>query len=202
MSFKEIKIDSNISYYKTKLDNIDNSLLIKDLKLNMNINKHTSVQSPKEPGVQSHIIIKTKTIEKLNQSIYDLIFKLLKYEKNEVPYFTTEWVYVSDKNNKYSRFHTHAFSSTLKKDLDWTFVYYVQIPDIVNDNEGKLFFKTTNGAEFEYVPEEGDLLLFSANLLHKPEINPNSIKERIVYAGSFVLLDYEYDYNKNKKVMI
>ena len=201
MKFKEIKISDRISFYITNLSTINNFELIKDLKFNMKINKKTSIESHNEPGIQSYIILKTKTIENLNDKIYKKIFNFLNYNLKDInPYFSTEWVYVSTKNNSWSKFHTHTFSDTLKTNLDWSFVYYVQMPDNLNEQEGKILFRTNEGVEVSYLPQVGDLILFPANLLHKPELNRNSDIERIVYAGGLAMLDYniEYDSKKNK----
>ena len=201
MKFKEIKISDTISFYITNLSTINNFELIKDLKFNMNVNKKTSIESHNEPGIQSYIILKTKTIENLNDKIYKKIFNFLNYNLKDInPYFSTEWVYVSTKNNNWSRFHTHTLSDTLKTNLDWSFVYYVQMPDNLNEQEGKILFRTNEGVEVSYLPQVGDLILFPANLLHKPELNRSSDIERIVYAGGFTILDYnkEYGYKKNK----
>ena len=167
----------------------------------MKVNKKTSIESHNEPGIQSYIILKTKTIENLNDKIYKKIFNFLNYNLKDInPYFSTEWVYVSTKNNNWSRFHTHTLSDTLKTNLDWSFVYYVQMPDNLNEQEGKILFRTNEGVEVSYLPQVGDLILFPANLLHKPELNRSSDIERIVYAGGFTILDYnkEYGYKKNK----
>ena len=201
MKFKEIKISDTISFYITNLSTINNFELIKDLKFNMKVNKKTSIESHNEPGIQSYIILKTKTIENLNDKIYKKIFNFLNYNLKDInPYFSTEWVYVSTKNNNWSRFHTHTLSDTLKTNLDWSFVYYVQMPDNLNEQEGKILFRTNEGVEVSYLPQVGDLILFPANLLHKPELNRNSDIERIVYAGGLAMLDYniEYDSKKNK----
>jgi hypothetical protein len=201
MKFKEIKISDTISFYITNLSNINNFELIKDLKFNMRINKKTSVESVKEPGIQSYIILKTKAIKNLNTKIYKKIFKFLNYNTTDINlYFSTEWVYVSSKNNNWSRFHTHTFSDTLKANLDWSFVYYAQMPDNLNEQEGKILFRTNEGIEVSYLPQVGDLILFPANLLHKPELNRSSDIERIVYAGGFTILDYTKDYGSKKNI--
>ena len=201
MKFKEIKITDVVSFYITNLPTINNFELIKDLKFNMKVNKKTSVESVKEHGIQSYIILKTKAIKNLNTKIYKKIFKFLNYNTNDINlYFSTEWIYVSNKNNNWTRFHTHTFSDTLKTDIDWSFVYYAQMPDNLNEQEGKILFRTNEGIEVSYFPQVGDLILFPANLLHKPEFNRSSDIERIVYAGGFTILDYTKDYGSKKNI--
>ena len=127
-------------------------------------------------------------------------YKFIFFTTNINLYFSTEWIYVSNKNNNWSRFHTHTFSDTLKTDIDWSFVYYAQMPDNLNEQEGKILFKTNEGIEVSYLPQVGDLILFPANLLHKPELNRSSDIERIVYAGGFTILDYTKEYGSKKNI--
>ena len=203
MAFDEIKINQNTSYFKTKIDNIDYIQLIKDLNLNLSVNKHTSLPAENEPGIQSKIVIKTQIINKLNKLIYNNIFEFLGLDLESIgAYYTTEWVYVSDKFNKYTKYHTHNYSNTIYPSIDWSFVYYVQIPDNLKGDEGRLFFKTDNGEEYSFLPKKGELILFRSKLLHRPETNQNSKSERIVYAGGFVQLNYDTDYKKTKKGML
>ena len=63
------------------------------------------------------------------------------------------------------------------------------MPDKLKDNQGKLFFKTKSGYEFSTLPEDNDIFIFPGDLQHKPEINPNSTKSRIVVAGNVAFFD-------------
>jgi hypothetical protein len=63
------------------------------------------------------------------------------------------------------------------------------MPNNLKDNQGKLYFKTKSGYEFSILPEEGDIFIFAGDLQHKPEINPNSTKSRIVVAGNVAIFD-------------
>jgi hypothetical protein len=200
MDFKEIKINGEESYFKTKIENINFEQLIKDIKLNIEINKSTI----RTRGLQSQIIIQTTTLLNVYDKIMNKIFDLLNYSgENIYPHYSAQWVYISDKFQKGTKYHHHIENNGfVNVKMDWTFVYYVQMPDNLKNNEGKLFFKTQSGFETSILPEVGDLIVFSSKLLHKPELNPNSDLERIVYAGNFVKLDYETDYLKNKKTII
>ena len=185
MKFKEIKITDVVSFYITNLPTINNFELIKDLKFNMKVNKKTSVESVKEHGIQSYIILKTKAIKNLNTKIYKKIFKFLNYNTNDINlYFSTEWIYVSNKNNNWTRFHTHTFSDTLKTDIDWSFVYYAQMPDNLNEQEGKILFRTNEGIEVSYLPQVGDLILFPAKR--------SGLSAILMYV--FFISKYSYDF--------
>jgi hypothetical protein len=200
MQFEEIKINEEESYFKVKIENINFEQLIKDIRLNIEINKQTI----RTRGLQCQIIIQTVTLLDVYDKIMNKIFDLFNYSGESMyPYYTVNWVYISDKFHKFTKYHHHIESDrSVNVEMDWTFVYYVQMPNNLKNNEGKLFFKTENGFETSILPEVGDLILFSSKLLHKPEINPNSELDRIVYAGNFVKLDYETDYLKKKKTII
>jgi hypothetical protein len=211
MDFKEIKINGEESYFKTKIENINFEQLIKDIQLNCEINKSTGrgeaaahIKAERTIGTQSQIIIQTVTLLDVHDKIINKIFDLLNYSgENMYPYYSVNWAYISDKFQKVTHYHHHIESDrSVNVKMDWTFVYYVQMPNNLKNNEGKLFFKTENGFETSILPEVGDLLFFSSKLLHKPEIALNSELERIVYAGNFVKLDYKTDYLKKKKTIV
>lgn len=67
-------------------------------------------------------------------------------------------------------------------DVEYAFTYYVQIPNNLQDNEGKIGFRV--GERTTYVlPNEGDLLIFPGDVLHRAEEALNSTIERLVIAG-------------------
>ncbi len=66
---------------------------------------------------------------------------------------------------------------------EYTFVYYIQMPDNLNDDDGVLSIKGADGKKYSILPEEGDLLVFSAGLLHSPYPAFNSSKDRIIFGG-------------------
>lgn len=203
MKFEEIKIDNNNSFFKTNITEIDTIKLIKDLKLNIELNKNTTYSTKNRPGIQSTIIIKTETLKELHDKIIDKICYQFNYgNKTKIPYYTMEWAYISNKENKYSEYHIHANNDMINEIVEWTFVYYVQMPTNLKEKDGRLFFKLDNGYEMDILPETGDLLLFSSKLKHRPETNENSDIERIVYAGNFIYLDYNKHYIKNTKTII
>jgi hypothetical protein len=61
--------------------------------------------------------------------------------------------------------------------------------ELLKDNQGKIYFKTKSGYESSILPEDGDIFIFPGDLQHKPEINPNSTKPRIVVAGNVAIFD-------------
>jgi hypothetical protein len=108
---------------------------------------------------------------------------------------------VNDKNASYVRWHVHSDNVSKVIQNDWTYTFYVQMPDNLKNNEGKISFKIDE-TEYNILPEEGDLLVFPASLLHKPELSPMSTKERIVMAGNFVELDVNKILEKRKTSLV
>jgi hypothetical protein len=75
------------------------------------------------------------------------------------------------------------------------------MPNNLLNNEGKLLFKVRD-SEYGILPEEGDVIIFPATLLHKPELSPNSTQERIVIGGNFVEIDINRVLNKKQKTLV
>jgi hypothetical protein len=62
--------------------------------------------------------------------------------------------------------------------LAW--VYYLQIPNNLNENEGNTMFKDEFDNIISIIPELNYVYAFPANLLHKPNKTINSTNSRIV----------------------
>jgi hypothetical protein len=97
------------------------------------------------------------------------------------------------------KFHTHT---SINKDMKsffphYTYVYYVQMPDIMNDEDGVLYFKGKNGKEYWIRPEEDDLIIMEGDMPHSPNSAPNSTIDRIVIAGNV-----GFDFIKKEKSLI
>jgi hypothetical protein len=92
---EEIKLNNNISIFKTKIEISDKNKLISDIKLNLDIDVDTKKPTPTEPGIQSTLVISTKSIRELNEKIIDVLFKNCNID-NHTPYITKQWVYISD----------------------------------------------------------------------------------------------------------
>tara|TARA_X000000368_G_C22734194_1_gene580855 strand:- start:7 stop:612 length:606 start_codon:yes stop_codon:yes gene_type:complete len=67
------------------------------------------------------------------------------------------WCYRSSKEWARSNWHNHLASSTING------VYYYQV-----DGDGILF--ESQGKEYHYIPEQGELLIFPNDLNHRPDI--------------------------------
>lgn len=99
------------------------------------------------------------------------------------------WVYKMDYKSQNEIYHNHIdlIEGDSRIKTDWTFCLYVQIPKHIEGDAGKISFKTNDGSEHMILPEEGDLLIFPADLLHTPKLIENSEMDRIVIAGNISL---------------
>lgn len=69
---------------------------------------------------------------------------------------------------------------------DYTFVFYIQMPDNLSNDDGKIFIKDKDGTEFGILPKVGDLIILEGDVPHAPVDAPNSTKDRIVIAGNVI----------------
>ena len=68
----------------------------------------------------------------------------------------------------------------------YTFVFYIQMPDNLSNDDGKIFIKDKDGTEFGILPKVGDLIILEGDVPHAPVDAPNSTKDRIVIAGNVI----------------
>jgi len=201
--FDTIKFSDTLSIFKTNINIIDNTLLSKDLEYNCEVLKNTSYPSKYSPGIQSDIHLISKNINLLKNIITDQLINFFNLDENYL-FFSEEWVYISENKNVYNTYHTHDVGPNIvltKEKPQWTLAYYVSMPEKLIENDGKLFFKE-NDIEYSVLPNIGDLILFPANVLHKPENNIHSKNKRIVYVVNIALLNRDKEYNKKNLSVI
>jgi len=84
----------------------------------------------------------------------------------------------------------------------WSLVYYASFPNNLEGNDGMSLFQTKSGEEFSILPEESQIIIFPSDVLHKPGLNKNSTKKRIVFAANVAILDTNKEYSKKQKSLI
>jgi hypothetical protein len=96
-------------------------------------------------------------------------------------------------------YHTHTLLSKFHKSFfpHYTYVYYVQMPDVMNGEDGVLYFKSKNDITYWVKPEEDDLIILPADMPHAPNDAPQSTIDRIVLAGNV-----GFEFIKNFKTII
>jgi hypothetical protein len=206
----EINLNNEVIIYKSNLNlepKFDKQTFIEKLITVDSLVKTTNQKNGADaPGRQSSLSkIYIPELIFIKDNICKLLSKTFKISNDFIIY---DWLYYSDNDNTYTGYHTHDLLGPKKSNInhidnlktDYTFTYYVQMPNNLKDNQGKLFFKTKLGYESSILPEEGDIFIFPGDLQHKPEINPNSTKARIVVAGNVASFDNHIA--KNKKTFL
>lgn len=112
--------------------------------------------------------------EQYNKVNYDAWISLVR-SKNPIQ---------SDFKGEELKYHIHT---ELNKNLniyvpDLTFIYYIQMPDMLEYDDGALFFKNKENIEYSIMPEEDELIIFNADIPHTPKKAPKANKDRIVFA--------------------
>ena len=84
------------------------------------------------------------------------------------------------------KFHVHTDINRDSKTFipHYTYVYYIQMPDVMNGEDGVLYFKGKDNQEFWIRPEEDDFIIMEAYMPHSPNNAPDSTNDRIVLAGN------------------
>jgi len=93
--------------------------------------------------------------------------------------------------------HTDINKDTKSFIPHYTYVYYIQMPDVMNGEDGVLYFRGENGNEYWVRPEEDDMIIMEADMPHSPNNAPNSNVDRIVMAGNV-----GFDFIKKEKSLI
>jgi hypothetical protein len=89
-------------------------------------------------------------------------------------------------HNEKQKYHTHTEINKKMKSFvpNYTYVYYIQMPDNMEGEDGVLYFRGENKKEYWILPEEDDLIIMPGNMPHAPNNAPKSTIDRIVMAGN------------------
>ena len=202
--FKELKLSKDFTIFTSTITNIDNSLLVKDLEYNCDIAKFTGYGKPGTPGIQSKIFIVSKNITKLRDELLKMFISHFELDENYLIYIS-DWVFISDNKNNQSDYHNHISKNNLffiKEPPKWTVCYYAEIPNNLEGIDGHISFKTKNDKEVSFLPAENQIIMFPADILHKPELNKKSTNKRVVYSANLTILDKNKKYEKNTNTLL
>jgi tryptophan halogenase len=207
---EKIYFDDDTFIWKTKLnlhnskdEILSNAQFIID-KVNQKYNNTESkidcfgfeVQRTSENGLGS-IHVANKLLEAVQIGINECISL---YNETAKPYNKVnigEWVnvvrakdpvqpeYKLKKLTGENGYHTHTELAKINKHFEpaYTYVYYIQMPDVMDGDDGVLYFKSKTGKEYYIRPEEDDLIIMPGEMPHYPNHALNSTKDRIVVAG-------------------
>jgi hypothetical protein len=193
-----IKLSKNYTIYKSHDDTFQN---IKEECLKfVKLNNEMSLLS--KMGVKQNTIwmeIKSKCFNYINDKVKKYIEEIS--NKKFVNYAEHYWVYTQTKGFNLEWIHQHLLvhppGSTLIK-TDYTFTYYLQTPSDITGDEGHIIFETEDKVRHKFLPKEGDIFIFPADIRHTAIPTPNSEIDRIVYAGNFCLdVENQANYTPN-----
>ena len=71
----------------------------------------------------------------------------------------------------------------------YTFIYYLQMPNNLQNDEGHLVLKDTKGNVYSILPKENEFLIHQSNIDHYPKHAPNSTFDRFIIATN---VGFEY----------
>jgi len=71
----------------------------------------------------------------------------------------------------------------------YTFIYYLQMPNNLQNDEGHLVLKDTRGNVYSILPKENEFLIHQSNIDHYPKHAPNSTVDRFIIATN---VGFEY----------
>lgn len=145
------------------------------------------------PGIQieSNIYFDEPSLD-LFKSAYELIVNLHNEKTGEInlPKYQHGWYFINKPSNREAGFHEHSkFNSSFPHDpTTYTWTTYVQLPDNCEGDEGKLAFQDRKTGRVELIEVQLDTIyIFSAQMLHQPNLSPNSTLNRITAAGNILI---------------
>jgi hypothetical protein len=174
MEYSNIKCGKNL-IYKIKIDGLDNESIIEELfeykKLGYELNVSTD-------------ILTSKNIRKLYSECCESIQSVYskEYQKPIKSSYQSGWIFELSNNSYGGDYHKHVPLSPLypQYTVDIAWVYYLQLPNNLIEDEGKLLFKDGFGNEAILNPELGYIYSFPGSLYHRPTKTTQSTITRIV----------------------
>jgi hypothetical protein len=198
---EKIKYDASTYIWKTKLNLIKEKQLFLE-EANSIIKSHTNINHDAYPyrkdSTEYLNFINAIKIETKLDEIYQLgINKCIEiYNENNIRYDiinADSWINVVRSNNPVQpnfhndeKYHIHTELSKLHGAFIpyYTWVYYIQMPDVMRGEDGVLYFKGKDNIEYWIRPEEDDLIIMEGWMPHSPNNAPNSTIDRVVLAGN------------------
>lgn len=80
--------------------------------------------------------------------------------------------------------HTEINETMLRYKPKYTYIYYIQMQDNLQEDEGELVLKDMDGNVYSILPKEGEFIIHESNIDHYPKEATKSTKDRIVVAGN------------------
>jgi hypothetical protein len=183
-----------ISTYNIKnYDNFSYKVLDFDYPYSIKNNSKFKLDIIHQLGINECVILYNETDIKYNKIQTDSWINIVRATNPKQPTY---------KNHRKFNTLTYHKHTDLNHHLglfipDYTYVYYIQMPDVMNGDDGVLYFKSKENKVYSIKPEEDDLIIMPADIPHVPNDAPESTLDRIVLAGNV-----GFGFIKNKKSLI
>jgi hypothetical protein len=202
---EEIKIDENIKIYKTKYnweypkENFINRVY-QSIKMNNNYQLKNLNGKGRGLFFSNNYITSFSCLEydSLNKFILNTISKEIE-KKDYTEWALQNFIYINtgktpkDENElnslKQPEWHRHPVVYYDSDDVktDWVFTFYIQMPDNLIDDEGKIGFRTDDGDGIAFLPSEGDIFIFPDIEHTTCRLLSEKNKDRLLIAGNVTL---------------
>jgi hypothetical protein len=183
--------------WKIPMSGIDNQKIIDELQTDRDLwlpNKRYQDPELRKPGIQldGQCLMGDETRLMFNKCYNTVKETIEKIEEKKVSSgYQRTWFYIAVPELPNTDWHQHLRfqEDYINVYTDYTWIYYVSIPDNCSGDEGKLFFRDTKDHTIlhSFFPEYGYIYIFDAALEHLPALSPKSTKERITSAGNVIL---------------
>lgn len=197
MSYIEhIKLNENIQVYKAKFDwKYPQDSLITKVKQNLSYIGMDDLTT-------SNFHIQSKEVNYLKEYCRNIGIEILGHKVEDISSWAEQfWIYLSDRTTHVDEFeakallyHDHPITLTtvttrpitrIKTEL--TYCFYLNVPNDLKGDDGKLMFMDKDGNEVGIRPETGDIIFFNPLYLHKPNFIPSSNQKRIVICSNLTV---------------
>lgn len=192
-NISEINLNEKIKIFKSTFDwKYPQNILIDKVKQNLSYIGLDDITT-------STFYIQSKEMNYVREYCRNLAVSILTDNKNQLSsWIEHHWIYFSNKrtnveSGEAEMFHRHPNTitkhfrdlSNIKTDISYCF--YLNVPQDLSGEEGKLMFKDDNYNQVGILPKTGDILFFNPNYLHKPNFIHNSNEERIAICSNLTI---------------
>lgn len=189
----KIELSNKYSIWKSKFESkYSKDEFLKFVEINNKLSTHTNNNSV-------WMEIQTEVFGEVNKFIKESIENIS--NKKFCNYAEHYWIYRQTNGFNMEWMHQHLLVHPQNRSTiltDYTFTYYIQTPTDISEDEGCIVFEDENKNRHKFLPTEGDVFIFPADIRHTAIPTPNSKLDRIVYAGSLCIdIENQIDGTKN-----
>jgi len=176
--------------------------------LNLFISDVISISEKEKSNNGAHLLVQHRNINQFNEWInkkQNSLVELCEYavscckEIHKYEWETLEtqfWINIIKSKNPIQRgkadgrndlvWHNHTELNKLDglNPPHFTFVFYLQMPNNLKNDDGMIYLRGSNDEVVSFLPKVGQLLILDGNCWHSPQLALDSDRDRIVMAGN------------------